>query len=202
MPDGFPETIPHTIEAGALERAKQVTSAPAGEPVHHTTIDAEKRFESITPATGLDPDLQWYCLGLAYCLIKIDRSLFEVFQAAGNLSMPIQTHQADHPIMQIPGVNLVGNPWSGIVQGIPPRHGAAFREFVSSYQFNRIDTGDQWCCTFQDIRSGDPMVSGERRGVNIWYALPHNLTTKRRIALLREPGLMLADPILGVVSDD
>lgn len=202
MSEEIPEVIPHSIEPGALARARQITSDPADTPVHHTTIDADQRFESVVPATGLDPAYQWFCLGLAYCLIKIDRSLFEVFQAAGNLSIPIKTHRADRSIIDIPASNYEVNPWSAMIQGIPREHGRNFIDFIASYKFDRKDTGHQWCCNFQELRCADPLASeASRAAVNIWFALPRNMTTGRQITILRPPGLLLDRPVFGVTLD-
>src|SRR5690348_9484616 len=104
LPAGF-EPLPHSIEPGAVAQAKKVLHDPVGVPVHHTTIDAEERHENPEPTSGLAPGYTWFCLGLAYCLIRIDRSLFEVFQAAKNKTLPVRTHRADQAISAVNGSN-------------------------------------------------------------------------------------------------
>lgn len=176
---------------------QRVISDPVGQPVHRTQIDAEKRHEEATPAYELSSEYQWYYLGFAYCLIKVDRSLFEVFQAAGDLSIPVKTHRSDKPLVQVAGADFAKNPWAYIIQGIPVSIAPTFTDFVASYQFRKIDTGDSWCCHFQPVRIADPFFQGFRRGVDVMVALPANLTKKRRFCLLSEQTLLLETPTFG-----
>ncbi len=174
---------------------------PVGVPVHHTKIEAAKRYETVEPATSLSEEFSWFFLGLAYCVIKIDRSLFEVYQSAGGISVPIKSHRADHPIASVQGADEFDrNPWSGTIQGISHFHARPFMDFISSYEFARKDTGDNWRCTFQQVRITDPLVTGEKRPVDCWFALPVNLTKKRYVRLNNTPGIFLSKPIFGMFT--
>lgn len=180
---------------------RAVGSDPANTPLHHTKIDADKRYEEATPTTALDPTFDWFVLGFAYCLVRIDRSLFEVFQAAGNLTLPLKTHRSQGQLASVIGADLSGNSWMYIVQGVPKAYTQRFMDFVASYRFVRRDTAEDWCCTFQAVRIHDPF-SGDRSVSEVWYALPHNLTRGRRLTLMNEATrLLLQTPEFGMARD-
>ena len=129
-----------------------------------------------------------------YTLIKgVDRSLFEVFRAAGG-NPHTQTHQADFPLMEVAGARYENNPWSGIVQGIPHHLSAKFEAFVSSYRFKKgspeiHDPANDvvWRVDWQPTRIADPFSSA-RVGVLVKIAMPVNLTTGRCAAHGQGPG--------------
>ncbi len=182
------------------QRIKQVISDPVGVPVHHTTVDAEKRHETPTSASELASEFKWFYLGFAYCLIKVDRSLLEVFQSAANKTIPVRTHKSPTPIVKVQGADFAKNPWAYIIQGIPANLAQTFADFVASYQFNRTDTGDKWRCTFQDVRIADPFFTTYKRGVDVMVALPVNTSAKRRFNLISEPSLFLETPVFGATN--
>jgi hypothetical protein len=182
------------------QRIKQVIADPAGVPLHHTKIDAEKRHETPTSTAQLSEEFKWFYLGFAYCLIKVDRSLLEIFQSAASKTIPIRTHKAPNPIVRVQGADFGKNPWAYIIQGIPRPLAQQFADFIASYQFNRPDTGEHWCCDFKEVRIADPFFTTYRRGVDIMVALPANLTKKRRFRLVSEPSLLLEPPVFGAAN--
>ncbi len=191
---------PSEFDPAELSRIRQVIADPAGQPVHHTTIDVDKRYEIPTSATELDPTYRWFFLGFAYCLIKIDRSLFEVFQAAAGRSIPIKTHRAEQPIGLVRGADFARNQWAYFIQGIPGSVADTFIDFVASYEFKRADTKERWCCNFKEVRIADPLVLTAKRGVPVMFALPSNLSRLRRLDLLGGQSLLLETPTFGVIG--
>jgi hypothetical protein len=176
-----------------LRAMVETFNAPHGVPAHSTQIDAEQRHEELEPGRPLDPELTWFSLGLAYSLIKIDRSLFEVYQAAGNFTIPVRSYQAAEPIISAPGSEYHTNPWIAIVQGIPASHRRPFIDFVASYLFSRGAT--KYRCGFQEIRVRDPFAES---GVPVWFALPDNTTARRRVVVAQSSGLWLTPPVMKV----
>lgn len=171
------------------------TEDPEDTPVHHGEITAERRHEEPTPATSLDPDWAWFFLGLAYSLIGVDRSLFEVYQAAGDFTIPVRTHRSDEPLIAIKGVDFRNNPWAYIIQGIPHDHAVRFRQFAESYRFQ--SPAGVWCVRHVDTRIADPFKT-PRVGADIAVAAPLNLQTGRGIGIVTPAGLALQTPVFGV----
>jgi hypothetical protein len=174
---------------------------PEDTPIHHGEVRAAKRYEEVTSAGSLDADFAWFVMGLAYTLIPgLDRSLIEVYQAAGDLTIPVRTHRAEAPILAVRGAAFERNPWAYVVQGIPAEHAGKFRGFVGSYHFQQTAPAEAvWRLGWETLRVKDPLRD-DVRGVEVSFALPHNTTTGRRVALVQAPGLMLLPPVFGVVA--
>lgn len=212
---GDPEMVgridldPETSRRG-IDKLMRHIDDPDDEPVHHDTIDAEDRKEVATPCRGLDPDHVWYALGLGYCLIPgLDRSLFEVFRAAGAPSFEVLTHVADTPIFEVAGADVSSNPWMHTLQGIPRDLAERFERFVSSYRFKTgspEELGDAdmvWRLDWLRFPIKDPFrPPGKSCFVNA--AAPFNLRTSRGIVIKKHPGLFLHAPVLGtaLIGDD
>ena len=233
---GVPVTVKPAAELNAPDHAPEVLGAsvqslddimrdPEGEPVRHTKIDAEQRHEEVTPAAGLDPSYAWFFMGFAYTLIPgLDRSLFEVYQAAGNTTVPVRTHRAavahiadvvrpdpdsrdPDPTRRVKPVSFHANPWAWLIQGIPLDHVDTFKAFVASYRFKALPGGTAsaeltrpgeqlWLIDWIQFRIADPMTPAglPSRGVDVHFALPVNETTKRGLQLQNAPGLLLRRP--------
>jgi hypothetical protein len=202
LPPNF-EPIPHFVDPLDQQHLQDVLKDPIGVPVHHRKIDVEKRFEAITSASSLPGDYTWFLLGLAYCLIKVDRSLIEAFQSAMGKNVPLLTHQSAHPLVYMRGSDAWSrNPWSGIVQGIPHEHAQAFVDYVVSFKFHKADTGEDWCCGFQETQIMDPFLVTTRVAlpvVNLWVATPQNLTLGRRVSQAT-PMVNGNPPVFGITS--
>lgn len=210
--DVIAETVDPAVAAASAVRLADVMATPSDVPVKHTQIDAEKRHEEVTPATVLDPDFAWFFLGFAYTLIPgLDRSLIEVYQAAGGKTIPVRTHRATAHIAEVNKANFAANPWAWLIQGIPREHADPFREFVASYRFKAVPGGTAsaevthvdeqlWRVDWIQLRIGDTQTPAGvgRRGVDVSFALPANETTKRGLQLIAAPGLMLRAPMFAV----
>ena len=202
------QTVPDATPAQIVASSKQldaITEVPEGVPVRHTQIDAERRHEEVTPASTLDSSFAWFFLGFAYTLIPgLDRSLIEVYQAAGNITIPVRTHRATEHIADVNKANFSANPWAWLIQGIPREHAEAFKAFVASYRFKSLPGGTAsaeltrpdeqvWCIDWISFRIADPLTptGTARRGVDVTFALPANTTTARGLRLRGQPGLLL-----------
>ncbi len=162
-------------------------------PVHRHAIDVEANTEQVVPAAELRGDYTWFILGLAYCMIKIDRSLIEAYRSALGKSVPVLTHRADRPLTSMEGSQAYdSNPWSGTIQGIPREHARDFIDYAASFEFLRKDTGHSWICNFQEVNLADPF--GGVRLVPTWVALPCN-TTLKRVAVVSAGNIGIANKI-------
>lgn len=194
-----PDLIPHTVDLESLKRAKRILADPVGEPVHPTTIQVDRRPEVFTEAAGLDPDYRWFYLGFAMVFINPGRSLFEVYQMAANRTIPVKSHRATHLAVEFANPAYHVNPLAPVFQGIPEPEAAAFVDYIASYQFVRKQTGQSFCIDFVDVRMADPLQEA-RRGVTIGFGLPRNLQNGRRVAMLREAGVLLNTPLFGMMQ--
>ncbi len=185
------------LPAPSHRAARAIREDPANTPIHHTKIDADQKYESIVPATRLADGYTWFVLGFAYCLVKVDRSLFEVYQAAGNITISVKSHRAEKPLFRILGSDMaMGNPWAYTIQGIPTAHAKPFIDFISSFRLTR--QANDWCCNFEEINILDPF-SAERHVVSTWFALPGNIDRQRRVSLANgATRLRLETPIFGM----
>lgn len=190
---GLPKIQPTEFSVAEMARLQGINRKPAGLISGTAKMDAERRFEELEPGRSLSSDYAWFCLGLAYCLVKIDRSLFEVFQAAGNQSFQLKTYRADKALCHIDRAKYHENPWSATVQGLPHNLAVQFSDFVSSYDFVRKDTGDTWKVEWISAQMNDPFH--ESHLVDIHYAMPVNVTKRRKFMMIARAAV----PILGMV---
>lgn len=156
--------------------AKEVDARPYGTVLAHSRVEADQRFEEGQERRRLDPDLTWIHLGFAYVMIGIDRSLFEVFNAAAPAGeqLTVKTVTTPGPVASVIGAEYHRNPWSRMVQGIPADKARAFIDFVASYRFDRKATGVTYWCNFQEVTCADPTEpeASPLIKVPIWFALP------------------------------
>lgn len=206
-----PDHTPEVLGASA-KTLDDVMRDPEGEPVRHTKIDAEQRHEEVTPAAGLDSSYAWFFLGFAYALIPgLDRSLIEVYQAAGGITVPVRTHRATAHIADVAKAHFEKNPWAWLIQGVPMEHAETFKAFVASYRFKWLPGGTAsaevtrpdeqiWLVDWITLRIADPCTPAgmPTRGVEVHFALPVNETTKRGLQIQAAPGLLLRRPSFAV----
>lgn len=157
--------------------ADSVNAGAPGRVIGHSRIEADKRFEEGEYVRWLDDSLTWIHLGFAYVLIRIDRSLFEAFNASALAGDQIQvrTVRTEGQVAAIHGGDYGSNPWSHVLQGVPKERAKAFIDFVASYRFVRKGPPDvQYLCNFQEIQCADPSVPDARPGrrLPIWFAMP------------------------------
>ncbi len=135
------------------------------------------------PSNGLDGEHEWFILGLAYCMIKIDTSLIEAYRDALGQSLKIKSHLAPRPLLYVQGSDSwERNPWAGTIQGIPAEHARSFIDFAATHVFRRNDTGHDWLCNFRQVTLWDPFTPYGHE-VKVWVALPRNTTLRREIRL-------------------
>lgn len=190
---GLPKIQPTEFSVAEMTRLQGISAKPAGIISGSAKMDADKRFEEIEPGRPLSSDYAWFCLGLAYCMVKIDRSLMEVFQSAGNQTFQLRTYRADTALCVVDKAAYHTNPWSATIQGLPRNLGQKFADFVSTYEFIRKDTGDHWNVRWLSTQIRDPFMNGHL--VDVHYAMPVNITKKRKFMQVSR-GLV---PVLGMV---
>jgi hypothetical protein len=193
--------LPHgEFSKSDLDHLERVLAKPVDEPHGHQQIEVDQKFEAIGASPNrLSDDYEWVILGLAYCLIKIDRSLMEAYQYSLGKSVALKTYQAPHPLIDVNGSSEWRlNPWSGIIQGLERDRIQGFVDYVRSYRFHRTDTGHQWFCRFEQVVLADPF-SQEPAKHNVWLALPTNLSLRRFMHVMT-PGLGQHAPLIGMAS--
>jgi hypothetical protein len=157
--------------------AATVNAGTPGKIVGHSRVEADQRFEEGEYVRWLDDSLTWIHLGFAYVLIRIDRSLFEVFNAsalAGD-QLQVRTVRTEGTVASINGGDYGANPWGHVLQGVPKDRAKAFIDFVASYRFVRKGPPEvQYLCNFQEVQCADPSVpdANSPRRIPIWFALP------------------------------
>ncbi len=197
-----------TAKPPALENPKEAAEAQEilarehSVPRGHEDLSEIKSIhkEEVNPSPkNLDSDHAWYFPACAYCMIGMDRSLFELYSWYKHAAVPVLTHRAEKPIAELEGVDISKNPWFYTVQGIDQNDARAFKEYIESYEFNDRKNNLQWRLHIQPMRTTDPFMDSDVRvGVPMYLMLPECLTTRRRVMVTREPGLALNPLRLGV----
>lgn len=198
----FPEVrvTPAEVKA-SLDTADKVLRDPEGVPVHHHPIGGERRHDAPTAATGLDPDFEWFFLGLVYANIAgIDRSLFEIYKAAGDIRLEVRTHRASDSIIDVANSSFHTNPNSGCIQGIPKEHAAPFKEYMASWRFRYSakpgliyggpEKAQLWRVDWAQIYIADPLAR-TKVPVLVNVGLPFDLLRSRGFLIVKSPGLAL-----------
>lgn len=199
------EKPPRILNPEEAEEAGRILSRKPGEPRGHEKLADLKQAhrEELSPSpSGLDPDLSWFFPGLAYCLMGMDRSLFELFSHGMGKPVPVTTYRADSPLVDFQSVDVSGNPWFYTLQGIPQDQGPGFSDYIQTFQFNDRANYVSWELTVAEIRLADPFRSeSTRTGVDCSVLLPA-CSNGRRVVLSQLPGLALNRPCLAIVSGE
>ncbi len=196
------EKPPAFLDPQQAKAATELLRRPSNVPRGHTDAGQVKAAhrEDLNPApTSLAPEYTWIFPGLAYCMIGLDRSLFDLYAAAMGTAIPVRTHRADKTLFDFRGADVSGNPWFATIQGIPHSVAPDFLGFVSTFEF-RNTSGPQatsWFVEPARTRIADPFVS-KPLGVDVTILLPGCLTTRRAVVILDPAGLHLAKPVLGI----
>ena len=185
-----------------MERLLKTNADKVGTPVHHSEIDVDDRFEDTSVVVrGLEPNRTWIFLGFVYSLIPgIQHSLFERYNASvkvGEPTVDVKTVQLENPICYI-SEGFRTNPWAYKVQGIRQSFSQRVIDFMASFRFHRnAEDGFpevDYRIDFEEVRMADPTITDSKRAVSVFFGKPVNLTTKRTVAMLEAPGLLLRPP--------
>jgi hypothetical protein len=193
-----PPVITNPDEAA---KAEEILKREHGVPRGHTDLsDAPPAHqETISPSPQcLDDQRVWFFPAFAYCMVGIDRSVFELFSHEIGKPVDIVTYRAEKPVALFDGGDIRSNPWFYTVQGLEPDLATQFCDYIETFLFNDAPRDLSWCLKLREIRIADPFVRGKREGVEVIVFLPECLTSQKRVGILREPGLLLAPLILGV----
>jgi hypothetical protein len=187
------------VDPKDVEQLHRTLAVPEDQPFRYQKIEVEKRFEEFDALpNSLNPEMGWFILGLAYCMIRIDRSLMEAYRYSLGHSFVLSTYQVGRPLLAVNGSTAwAENEWSGIIQGVEPTHVQSLIDYLESYQFNRHDTKHCWRIRFKSTTIVDPFASGDRK-VRAYIALPQNITQQRGM-IVASPALGSAIPMIGMV---
>jgi hypothetical protein len=90
------------------------------------------------------------------------------------------------------------NPLFGQLFGAPTEFADQFVDYVESYKL--VGKTAAWVIQWKQLRIADPFVQGPAVGVECWFALPKYADKDRHVAVIKEPGLFLDRPVLGIVD--
>lgn len=189
------------------ERAQQILSRESGVPRGHESLQQLKLVhrEEFSPAPAqLDDQQAWFINGLAYCMMGLDRSLFELFSHGLHAAVPVVTYRTDAPLALFDGVDVSQNQWFYTIQGISPDQARDFVDYIETFRFDDPRRTVSWHLAVHTIRIADPFYveGGMRRGVYARLVLPGCITTKRRVVVRVPPGLTLNTPVLALEQAD
>jgi len=193
---------PAFIDPQQAKAATELLRRPSNVPRGHTDagqVKAAQREDLHATPASLAPEYVWIFPGLAYCMIGLDRSLFDLYAAATGITIAVRTHRADKTLFDFRGADVSGNPWFATIQGVPQSVAADFLGFVSTFEF-RNTSGPQAVSWFVEpvrTRIADPFVS-KPLGVDVTILLPGCLTTRRAVVIAESAGIHLAKPVLGI----
>jgi hypothetical protein len=191
------------VDPAEAAAANEVLARPKNEAVGNISLkDLKPVFkEHQQPSPDrLDPDYCWFFPALAYCMMGMDKSLFELYFWALDKSLEVRSYKADKLLATFSGADVTNNPWFYIIQGIPKDTADDFKNYIETYEFRRpVDS--KWCLRGQYVRYPDPFYTGTPKvGVDLCVLLPVCLTTKRKVIILTAPGLALENLELGIVK--
>lgn len=183
-----------------VDTLRSVTSRPVGQP-HGKTVNSvpSQYYEEVAPCSQLDPEFAWFFPGLLYAVVGLDRSIFAMFSEAKGQPVTVRTHRSNDSIIRFGEAAYSGNPWCYTLQGIPKELASAFGGYVESFSFRKGN--NEWGINCQLTRIADPFKPLVRSGVSCSFLLPILSTLGRKVVILKEAGLLLDQPVLGVVTD-
>lgn len=182
-----------------VNAAHRILRTPRNEPLGHATLEelCNAEREKVSPAPRrLDPDLRWFLPGPLYCVMGLDRSIFHLFAWARKRDVPVVTHLAAKPVVEIFRAESI-HPWLATVQGVHPDIAGPLVDYVESYRFEDRARGLTWCASAVELRVADPFAQ-ERVGVSLIAFLPECLTSGRRLVPESLTNLTLERPRLVV----
>lgn len=184
--------------------AHEVLARPSGVPRGHERLGMLRKshVEEIAPSPKyLDRERTWFIPALAYCMMRMDRSLFELYSWAIDKDIDVVSYRTDSPLVTFSGVDISKNPWFHTVQGAETPIAGAFTEYIKTYKFNDTINNVEWCLHAAPLRIADPFHDGEMRsGIDAIVFLPECMTTKRKVCVIKGAGLHLGIPELGIVG--
>lgn len=194
-----PPAILNPVEAA---RADAILARPANVPRGHEKLDDLKpihREEVAASPAQLTADLSWFFPGLAYCMMGMDRSLFELFSHGAGQGVEVVTHRTSDPVVLFDGVDVRTNPWFHTVQGIDPALMSSFCGYIETFRFTDPRKQVEWILSARTIRIADPFMSSTaKRGVDVIVLLPTCVSTHREVVVRQQAGLTLQPVILGI----
>lgn len=194
-----PPTIDNPDEA---KKAQEILDREPGVPRGQQTAEDLKpaHREELSPLSSqLDPERAWFFTALAYCMVGMDRSLFELY--AQHLDQPVDVityRPQDKPIALFDGADIRSNPWFYTIQGIPHELAMGFIDYIESFKFNDQTRSLEWVLGAHHTRLADPLVTDQRVGASVYLLLPECLSSRRRVVVTQEPGLKLDELCLGI----
>ena len=193
-----PPSLDNPVEAS---EAQKILDRPHGIPTGHTEVTALRKphQEPVSPTPAcLDEGWNWFFPGLAYCMVGLDRSMFDLFACSRDHELDVRTYTTDAPVALFDGADISDNKWFHTVQGLRGEDTQAFIDFIETFQFNDPRSGLEWSISAIPVRVADPFVKPGRIGKYVSFMLPTCLTSSRRVVVTVPPGLRLQAPRLGV----
>lgn len=177
--------------------ARDILDRETGVPRGHTDLKELKsiqREEKDATPNRLDSDKVFFIPCLAYCMMGLDRSVFDLYSWASDSTLDVVTYQAPRPLFNFDGVDVSENPWFYMIQGIDHDLATPFSDYIESYEFRSQAHGISWALDATLTRIADPFVKGEEReGVNVIILLPR--CSDGRYVGLTPGGLHLKTPV-------
>lgn len=191
-----PPSIENTEDA---LKAMKILKRPTGVPYGHTNVSRVNSEEYSPAPKQLDPEKSWIFPGLLYCMIGLDRSIFDLFSIEYNVTINISTHLSTKPVYLYNDRCIQSNKWFYTVQGIDSKYESYFRAFCETFKFRNAlaNITTIWGVTTLNHRIVDPFASTslEKKGANITVILPINFTEHWRVSCKISDSLLLGDAV-------
>ncbi len=200
MSSQAPPSIENPEEAA---KAHEILSRPHSVPRGQINTDElrEAHREEIQPAPKrLADDTWWFLPGLAYCMIGADRSLFDLYSAHLGRAIDVVTHRTSAPVCLFRGADVSDNPWFHTVQGIDPKEGPGFIDFIETFEFVDNRKSLSWGVRVELTRIADPFSSSTAQRDGAWLRIvaPVCITNRRRVEVVKPAGFNLDAVELGI----
>ena len=198
---------PATVEKSeTFDAALSVPAIPRGHTLLNEVQSLDK--EEYGPAPDrLHDGVTWFYPALIYCVVGVNKSLFELYKLGARTKFRVGTYLSESPIIRFAGMDMAQDTatynWLRTVQCIPEDDAIPFISYIESFEFRGPPGGVNWKAKFQKIRIADPFcrrTNGDRIGAEVWVALPYDLMHNKVIGIVKDAGLRLDPPILGVMD--
>jgi len=194
---------PAFIDPEQAAEAHAILARPRGVPQGRQDLSDSMPVhrEVISPSPNrLGPEQAWFMPGLAYCMIGVNTSLFELYAQQIGRSVAVTTYRTPRPLATFTGADVTENPWFHTIQGVSRDERGSFIDFVESFCFRDGVKLLDWCVSAVPLRIRDPFITGNLLGMDCTILCPTCTTTGRVVLPVNQFNVTLEAPELCVVK--
>ncbi len=156
----------------ATQDLKRAPNVPRGQT---SLLDLTSPQLNIKSPNRLSPEVGWFCPGLAYCMMGMDKDLFELYAWAIDKSVRVDTIITPNPVIEIEMLDTSKQRWFHILQALEQPLDKQFSDYISTYKFRNSEKNIVWSLRIVEREYVDPFSISFNK-VKIRILLPFNET--------------------------